>query len=92
MKIKRPTYTEFICTRCKCHEKIPTNIVLQMDIMDPGDPSYPPMFDCEKCGGLMKPVYFVGYSGVKVNIKLIKKYKIELIKKFNIVFPENAII
>ena len=27
---------------------------------------------------------------VKVNIKLIKKYKIELIKKFNIVFPENA--
>ena len=29
---------------------------------------------------------------VKVNIKLIKKYKIELIKKFNIVFPENAII
>ena len=31
-------------------------------------------------------------ANVKVNIKLIKKYKIELIKKFNIVFPENAII
>ena len=65
LKIKRPTYTEFICTRCKCHEKIPTKIVLQMDMMDPGDPSYPPMFDCEKCGGLMKPVYFVGYTGIE---------------------------
>ena len=30
------------------------------------------------------------WSSVKVNIKLIKKYKIELIKNFNIVFPENA--
>ena len=65
LKIKRPTYTEFICTRCKCHEKIPTKIVLQLDMMDPGDPSYPPMFDCEKCGGLMKPVYFVGYTGIE---------------------------
>ena len=65
LKIKRPTYTKFICTRCKCHEKIPTKIVLQMDMMDPGDPSYPPMFDCEKCGALMKPVYFVGYTGIE---------------------------
>ena len=24
-----------------------------MDMMDPGDPTYPPMFDCEKCDGLM---------------------------------------
>ena len=64
LKIKRPTYTEFICTQCKCHEKIPTKIVLQMDMMDPGDPSYPPMFNCEKCFGLMKPIYFVGYTGI----------------------------
>ncbi len=64
MKIKRPTYTEFICTECKCHEKIPTKVVLQLDMMDPGDPIYPPTFYCEKCGGLMKPVYFVGYTGI----------------------------
>ena len=44
LKLKRPLYTEFICTSCKCHEKIPTKIVLQLDMMDPGDPSYPPMF------------------------------------------------
>ena len=65
LKIKRPTYTEFICTQCKCHEKIPTKIVLQMDMMDPGDPLYPPTFNCEKCWGLMKPVYFIGYTGIE---------------------------
>jgi len=65
LKIKRPTYTEFICTNCKCHEKIPTKIVLQMDMIDPGDPIYPPMFDCEKCGFPMKPVYFIGYTGIE---------------------------
>lgn len=47
LKIKIPTYTEFICTKCKCHQEIPTKIVLQMDMMDHGDPFYPPMFDCE---------------------------------------------
>ena len=51
----RPNKTEFICTKCKTHEFIPTDIVLQLDMMDPGDPSYPPMFNCEKCNGLMKP-------------------------------------
>ena len=65
MKIKCSKYTEFICTNCKCHEKIPTKIVLLMDIMDPSDPCYPPMFDCKKCDGLMKPVYFVGYTGIE---------------------------
>ena len=65
LKIKRPTYTEFICTECKCHEKIPTKVVLQLDMMDPGDPIYPPTFYCEKCSGLMKPVYFVGYTGIE---------------------------
>ena len=35
-----------------------------MDKVDPGDPSYPPMFNCEKCFGLMRPVYFVGYTGI----------------------------
>lgn len=42
---------------------IPTDIVLQLDAMDPGDPSYPPMFNCEKCNGLMNK-YFVVYTGV----------------------------
>lgn len=60
----RPMYTEFICTQCKTHENIPTDIVLEMDMMDPGDISYPPMFDCEKCNGLMRPKYYLGYTGI----------------------------
>jgi len=51
----RPMFTEYICTKCKTHENIPTDVVLNMDMMDDGDPSYPPMFNCEKCNGLMKP-------------------------------------
>lgn len=65
LKIKRPTYTEFICTNCKTHEKIPTKVVLQLDMMDPGDPLCPPTFYCEECGSIMKPVYFIGYSGIE---------------------------
>ena len=62
--LNRPNKTEFICTKCKTHEFIPTNIVLQLDAMDPRDPAYLPMFICEKCNGLMKPKYFVGYTGI----------------------------
>ena len=47
MKIKRPYYTEFICTQCGCHEKFPTKVVLELDMMDPGDPIYPSTFDCK---------------------------------------------
>ena len=65
LKIKRPAKTEFICTNCKMHELIPTDIVLQLDMDDPGDPTYPPTFYCEKCNGLMKPKYFVGYTGIE---------------------------
>lgn len=63
--MKSPKYTEFICTKCKCKEKIPTEIVLQLDMMDPGDKTYPPMFNCEKCDGLMKPVHFISHFGIE---------------------------
>lgn len=63
-KIKRPDKTEFICTNCHTHEYIPTSVVLDFDILDPGDPLYPPTFYCEKCNGLMKPKFFIGYSGI----------------------------
>ena len=66
----RPTKTEFICTKCKTHEFIPTDIVLQLDAMDPGDPSYPPTFYCEKCNGLMKPI---GIEKYKNTYKIIYK-------------------
>ena len=31
-----------------------------MIMTDPSNPSYLPMFDCEKCSGLMKSGYFFG--------------------------------
>ena len=61
----RPQFTEFICTNCKVHENIPTDIVLMLDMQDPGDLAYPPMFDCEKCNGKMKPKYYLGYTGIE---------------------------
>ena len=36
-----------------------------MDMMYPGIPTYPPMFDCEKCNGKMKPKYYLGYTGIE---------------------------
>ncbi len=29
------------------------------------DSTYLPMSDCEKYGGLMKPVYFIGYTEIE---------------------------
>lgn len=56
--------TEFVCTKCGIHELIPTDVVTFLDANDPGDPTFPPMFDCEKCDGKMRPVYFVGHTGI----------------------------
>ena len=44
------------CCQCNRHEDIPADVVNFFDVMDPGDPSVPPRFRCEKCGGEMLPV------------------------------------
>src|SRR5208337_2726991 len=44
------------CSQCNTHENIPADVVNFFDVMDPGDPSVPPRFRCEKCGGVMLPV------------------------------------
>jgi hypothetical protein len=31
-------------------------VVNLFDLLDPGDPSVPPRFSCEKCGGVMLPI------------------------------------
>ena len=36
-----------------------------MDMMDPGAPIYSPIFNCKKSGGLIKLVYFIGYTGIE---------------------------
>jgi len=36
-------------------EEIPEEVVQYFDLLDPGDPTVPPRFACEKCGGEMRP-------------------------------------
>jgi hypothetical protein len=37
------------------YEKIPLDVVLEFHLLDDGDPSVPPRFSCEQCGGEMWP-------------------------------------
>jgi uncharacterized Zn finger protein len=43
------------CRACKATEQIPEEVVRHFDLMDCGDPSFPPRFRCERCGGEMWP-------------------------------------
>ena len=44
------------CSQCNTHEDIPADVVNFFDVMDRGDPSVPPRFRCENCGGVMLPI------------------------------------
>ncbi|MGM8366391.1 hypothetical protein ACLIBG_14625 [Virgibacillus sp. W0181] len=39
------------------------DVVRDFDMMDGGDPSTPPRFSCEQCGGEMFPEYYKGIHG-----------------------------
>lgn len=65
-KVKEVNY---ICKNCGEEEKIPYETVRFMDEMDEGDPSYPPMFECERCGGLMTPEKYTSVAGIKFEYK-----------------------
>lgn len=43
-------------------------MVRDFDLMDDGDPTTPPMFSCEKCGGDMYPEYYKGVHGVEYKL------------------------
>ena len=45
----------YYCLQCNTEEEIPRDVVEMFDMMDPGDPTVPPRFACEKCGGEMRP-------------------------------------
>ena len=40
---------------CNTKEDVPADVVNLFDVLDPGDPSVPPRFVCEKCGCAMWP-------------------------------------
>jgi len=45
----------YYCLQCKVEEDIPEEVIQYFDLIDPGDPTVPPRFTCEKCGGEMRP-------------------------------------
>lgn len=62
-KKKQPETVSYVCLQCNEVEAIPFDVVRQFDLMDGGDPSVPPQFACERCGGEMYPEYYKGVHG-----------------------------
>jgi hypothetical protein len=58
----------FRCTGCNFEELIPKDVVDFFDIMDGGDASIPPRFDCQFCCGKMQPVHYVNHDGIIYNL------------------------
>jgi hypothetical protein len=44
------------------------NTRTSFDTMDDGDPTVPPQFSCEECGGEMYPEYYKGAYGYEYRI------------------------
>lgn len=43
-------------------------VVRDFDMMDDGDPTVPPQFSCEKCGGETYPEYYRGVHGYEYSM------------------------
>ncbi|WP_018214534.1 MULTISPECIES: hypothetical protein [Desulfitobacterium] len=48
-------------------------VVREFDAMDDGDPTVPPQFSCEKCGGEMYPEYYKGLHGYDYKISDVRE-------------------
>lgn len=62
----------YVCLTCNETEEIPLKVVQDFDRMDGGDPSVPPQFSCEACGG-MYPEYYKGVHGHEYKITDMRK-------------------
>jgi hypothetical protein len=62
----------YICLQCEEEEAIPLGVVRDFDRMDGGDPSVPPKFGCESCGGEMYPEYYKGVQGYEYRIENVR--------------------
>jgi hypothetical protein len=59
----------FRCLDCNFEELIPKDVVDFFDIMDGGDCSVPPRFDCQSCNyGKMQPVHYINHDGIVYKI------------------------
>jgi len=58
-------FIQFRCASCGFEEAIPKSVVDFFDILDGGDPTFPPRFECQKCdGGLMQPLQYTNHDGI----------------------------
>ena len=56
------------CPKCNSEEWIPKEVVDFFDIMDTGDPTVPPRFDCQVCSGKMLPVHYINHDGIEYKL------------------------
>ncbi len=68
MTSKKPQSVSYVCLACHEKEDIPYHVVREFDLMDGGDPTIPPKFSCETCGGEMYPEYYKGVHGVEYKL------------------------
>ena len=55
----------FRCNCCSFVEQIPKSVVDFFDVIDGGDASVPPRFDCMACdNGLLYPLHYVNHDGI----------------------------
>lgn len=62
-KEKNLEVIRYICTNCGLDEEFPIEVVKTFDEMDQSNINEPPQFDCETCGGLMRPERYVSIFG-----------------------------
>ena len=62
-KEKNLEVIRYICTNCGLDEEFPLEVVKTFDEMDQSNINEPPQFDCETCGGLMRPERYVSIFG-----------------------------
>jgi hypothetical protein len=56
-------------------EKIPIKVVRDFDAMDDGDPSVPPQFSCQRCGGEMYPSIIKGFTDMNIKFRIFAETK-----------------
>ena len=62
-KERNSSMIHYICTNCGAQEEIPIDVVKTFDEMDQSNINEPPQFDCESCGGLMRPEKYISVFG-----------------------------
>lgn len=53
-----PASCRYQCEQCGAHEEIPTEILTFFDVVDPGGREAPATFRCQRCPGIMYPVWW----------------------------------